>query len=283
MKPGRRRDVAAGIVLVLGACSGGNGGDELDLSPPADSPFADIASDGGLEVRGSETYHVAQAIGDTLVVRSSPQESADEIRTLSAADEVSGQVVCLVAQELGDWVAVYMPSGPPGSVGWIERDDVTLSRHRYRIEIDRAAHKLTVFTGAETTLTAPVAIGPDAPPAGSNLFIKDLVEPPDPLGPYGTYAYGLSGSSNDFAAFSAGRGVVALHGTDNPQLLGQDVDRGAIAVDTTTVASMVESIGLPLGTPVQIIDPRTDDTDSDEDADDDNDDNDAGDAGDAGE
>jgi hypothetical protein len=267
MKPGRRRAVVAGIVLVLGACSGGDGGDELDLSPPADSPFADIASDGGLEIRGSETYHVAQAIGDTLVVRAAPQESADEIRTLSAADEVSGQVICLVAQELGDWVAVYMPSGPPGSVGWIERDDVTLSRHQYRIEIDRAAHTLTVYTGADTTLVAPVAIGPDAPPAGSNLFIKDLVQPPDPLGPYGTYAYGLSGSSNDFAAFSSGQGVVALHGTDNPVLLGQDVDRGAIAVDPTTVASMVESIGLPLGTPVQVVDPGADNTDNTDSAD----------------
>jgi hypothetical protein len=254
MKPSRRGAVAAGVVLVFGACSGGSSGDELDLSPPADSPFADIASDGGLEVRGAQTYHVAQAIGDTLVVRSGPGESADEIRTLSAADEVSGEVVCLVAQELGDWVAVYMPSGPPGSVGWIERDDVTLSRHQYRIEIDRAAHKLTVYTGAETTLTAPVAIGPDAPPAGSNLFIKDLVQPPDPLGPYGTYAYGLSGSSNDFDAFTAGQGVIALHGTDDPTVLGQDVARGAIAVDTTTVASMVESIGLPLGTPVQVVD-----------------------------
>ena len=256
MRPGRRGAVAAGVVLALGACSGGNGGDELDLSPPADSPFADIASDGGLEVRGAETYHVAQAIEDTLVVRSAPQASADEVRTLSAADEVSGEVICLVAQELGDWVAVYMPSGPPGSVGWIEREDVTLSRHEYRIEIDRAAHTLTVFTGAETTLSAPVAIGPDAPPAGSNLYIKDLVQPPDPLGTYGTYAYGLSGSSNDFAAFSTGQGVVALHGTNNPTVLGQDVDRGAIAVDTATVASMVESIGLPLGTPVQVIDPR---------------------------
>ena len=78
----------------------------------------------------------------------------------------------------------------------------------------------------------------------------------------GPTRYGLSGSSNDFAAFSSGQGVVALHGTDNPQLLGQDVDRGAIAVDPTTVASMVESIGLPLGTPVQVVDPGADSADS---------------------
>jgi lipoprotein-anchoring transpeptidase ErfK/SrfK len=252
----RRGAAAAGIVLVLGTACSGDDGDALDLSPPADSPFADIASDGGLEVRGSETYHVAVATGDTLVVRSAPQESADEVRTLSAADEVSGQVICLVAQELGDWVAVYTPSGPPGSVGWIERDDVTLSRHEYRIEIDRSAHTLTVYNGDATTLVAPVAIGPDAPAAGSNLYIKDLVQPPDPSGPYGTYAYGLSGSSNDFETFVSGQGVVALHGTNDPTALGRDVDRGAIALDAATVASLVETIGLPLGTPVQVVDPE---------------------------
>src|SRR5262245_1696734 len=100
MKPWRRRAVAAGVVLVWGACSGGNRGHELDVSPRAYSALADVASDGGLEVRGAETYHVAQAIGDTLVVRAAPQASADEVRTLSAADEVSGAVICLVAQEL---------------------------------------------------------------------------------------------------------------------------------------------------------------------------------------
>jgi len=256
----RRGAAAAGILLIVGtACSGGDSGNELDLSPPADSPFAELDSDGGIDVRRAETYHVAHAVGDTLVVRSAPQDTADEIRTLSAADEVSGQVVCLVDQELGDWIAVYLPSGPSGSIGWIERDDVTLSRHQYRIEVDRTAHMLTVFTGEDETLSVPVAIGPDAPAAGSNLFIKDLVETPDPTGPYGTYAYGLSGSSNRYDTFLGGTGVVALHGIDDPALLGRDTDRGAIAVDTATVVNLVESMGLPLGTPVQVVETAAED------------------------
>jgi hypothetical protein len=252
----RRGPVAAGVLLVLGAaCTSGGSGDELDLSPPAESPFADIDSEGAVRDAShrADTFHVAQATGDTLVVRSSPREDAEELRTLTAAEEVSGLVVCLVSQELGDWVSVYLPTGPADTVGWVERDDVTLSRHQYRIEIDRTAHTLTVVNGDTTALTAPVAIGPDAPAPGARLFIKDLVATPDPMGPYGTYAYGLSGSFNDLAAFTAGQGVVALNGTNDVTTLGLDVDHGSVALDSAAITSLVDTVGLPLGVPVEVI------------------------------
>jgi hypothetical protein len=250
----RRGTAAAGVLLALGVACTGDSGDDLDLSPPAESPFADIDSEGVIQdtSRRADTFHVAQATGDTLVVRSSPQEGADEIRRLTAAEEVSGQVVCLVSQELGDWVAVYLPTGPTDTVGWVERDDVTLSRHRYRIAIDRTAHTLTVYNGTTAALTAPVAIGPDAPSPGARLFIKDLVATPDPAGPYGNYAYGLSGSFNDFAAFTRGQGVVALHGTNDLTTLGLDVGRGAVALDPAALTGLVDTVGLPLGTPVEV-------------------------------
>ena len=254
MKSGRRGPVAVGVLLALGVACTGSSGDELDLSAPDESPFADIDSKGVVRDTShrADTFHVAQATGATLVVRSTPREGAEEIATLTAAEEVSGMVVCLVSQELGDWVAVYLPTGPADTVGWVERDDVTLSRHRYRIEIDRTAHRLTVFNGTTTELTAPVAIGPDAPPPGARLFIKDLVATPDPLGPYGSYAYGLSGSFNDLAAFTAGQGVVALHGTNDLTTLGLDIDHGSVAADPAAITSLVETVGLPLGTPVEV-------------------------------
>jgi len=251
----RRAPVAAEVLLVLGvACTGGGSGDELDLSPPAESPFADIDSQGALQDAShrAATFHVAQATGETLVVRSSPREDAPELRTLTAAEEVSGQVVCLVSQELGDWVSVYLPAGPADAVGWVERDEVNLSRHQYRIAVDRTAHTLTVFNGDTTALTSPVAIGPDAPAPGARLFIKDLVATPDPMGPYGNYAYGLSGSFNDLAAFTAGQGVVALHGTNDLTTLGFDVDHGSVGLDPAAITSLVETVGLPLGVPVEV-------------------------------
>ncbi|HEY7070272.1 MAG TPA: L,D-transpeptidase [Acidimicrobiales bacterium] len=251
----RRGAAAAGVLLVLGvACTGGGSGDELDLSPPAESPFADIDSEGVVQDTShrADTFHVAEATGDTLVVRATPEDNGDEIRNLTAAEEVSGRVVCLVSQELGDWVSIYLPTGPEETIGWVKRDDVTLTRHQYRIEVDRAAHTLTVFNGEDTVVSTPIAVGPDAPAPGSRLFVKDLVATPDPAGPYGTYAYGLSGSSNDLAAFASGTGVVALHGTNDPATLGLDVDHGAVALDPAALTNLVETVGLPLGTPVEV-------------------------------
>jgi lipoprotein-anchoring transpeptidase ErfK/SrfK len=111
-----------------------------------------------------------------------------------------------------------------------------------------------LYTGEVEALTVPVALGPDAPPAGEELFIKDLVRPPDPAGPYGAYAFGLSGSDNELGDFTSGTGVVAVHGTGDPSSLGGDVPNGSIAVAPDIVARLADTIGLPLGTPVEIVD-----------------------------
>lgn len=259
-----RTGVVAAVVSLLMLGSACSGDDEPALSLPSDAGRSgaddqtsgedETGEDGAADPLAGETFLVAQAVSDRLVVRRSAQEGADELTTLAAADEVSGKVVCLVVQQVGEWVEVRLPSGPVDRTGWVERDDVTFSHHRFRIEVSRSAHTLTLFTGEIVALSTPVAFGPDAPPAGEELFIKDLVQPPDPAGPYGSYAYGLSGSDNDVADFTAGSGVVAVHGTGDPSSLGGDVPFGAIAVGGDIVARLVDTIGLPLGTPVDIVD-----------------------------
>ncbi|HEY6416123.1 MAG TPA: L,D-transpeptidase, partial [Acidimicrobiales bacterium] len=199
-------------------------------------------------------FHVAQATEETLVVRASAQEGADELVTLSATDEVSGKIICLVVQQVGDWVEVQLPSGPADRTGWIARDEVTLSRHRFRIEVSRSDHSLTLYIGEIVALSSPVALGPDAPPAGEHLFIKELVEPPDPAGPYRLYAYGLSGADNALEQFTDGAGVVGIHGTADPTALGAESAAGAIGVGDDIMTRLVDTIGLPLGTPVDIVD-----------------------------
>lgn len=271
-----RLGVAAAVVaLALG--TGCSGSDEADLSLPdgtvpssddtgtagdgaAGDEAGEEAGDEGEEAgddaasdREGEAFVVAQAVDPTLVVRAAAQAEADEVVTLSAADEVSGKIVCLVVQQIGSWVQVELPSGEGERRGWVARDDVTLSKHRFRIEVSLSDHSMTLYTGRLAAFTAPVGLGPDAPEAGESLFIKDLVKTPDPTSPYGEYAYGLSGSDNDRDAFITGNGVVAVHGTADPSGLGDDVRYGSIAVGAEYVTRMVDTIGLPLGTPVEIV------------------------------
>jgi hypothetical protein len=249
-----RRWVAAGVVasLVLGgACSDG---DEPDLSAPNDvtssSGGTDDADDGAGDALRDETFHVAESLDGHLVVRDAASASAQELVTLNAAEAVSGRIVCLVVQQVGDWVEVGLPTG---RTGWVARDDVALSRHRFRIEVARGARTLTLFTGSVVALSTPVALGPDAPAAGEHRFITELVQPPDPAGVYGAYAYGLSGATNDIAAYASGQGVVAIHGVADGATLGTDTAAGSIGVAPEIMSRMADTLGLPLGTPVDIV------------------------------
>jgi hypothetical protein len=238
--------------LVLGgACSDG---DEPDLSAPNDvtssSGGTDDADDGAGDALRDETFHVAESLDGHLVVRDAASASAQELVTLNAAEAVSGRIVCLVVQQVGDWVEVGLPTG---RTGWVARDDVALSRHRFRIEVARGARTLTLFTGSVVALSTPVALGPDAPAAGERRFITELVQPPDPAGVYGAYAYGLSGATNDIAAYASGQGVVAIHGVADGATLGTDTAAGSIGVAPDIMSRMADTLGLPLGTPVDIV------------------------------
>ena len=236
-------------MVVLG-CSA----DEPEIAvPPSDDGPSSNESDASGE--GTDDAVLVAASTEDLQVWESPDDRERAVETVRADQQISGQVVCLVVRERpGDWLEVELPTAPAGHTGWVKRADVTLSRHRFRIEVSVSDHTLTLHTGEAEALTARVAIGTaDTPEPGTTLFIKDLVKPPNPTGPYSRYAYGLSGTANDLAAFQAGRGVVAIHGVADPSTLGRDVPTGSIAVAPDVMTRMVEAYGLPLGTPVDVV------------------------------
>lgn len=243
----------------LGGCAGGD--DDADVATPGDTAATETTGGRDSTTTTAEdptddeaTSLVGQARGDSIGVWSTPDEADRPARTLRVADEPSGHVVLLVKQELGPtWLEVYLPTAPAGGTGWVRREDVTLSRHRFRIEVAPASHTLTVFAGDVAALETPVAVGPDAPEPTDGLFIKELIQTPDPAGPYGRYAYGLSGSSSRVQDFEAATGVVAIHGTNDAGSLGQDMPQGSLAIAADELDRLVSSIGLPLGTPVAIV------------------------------
>ena len=258
---------AIAVLLVLAACSACAGDDDApDVATPTDSRATETtdttapgetgsANDPGEAEEPDEgTSLVGLARGDSIRVWSTPNEDVRPDRTLRTSDEPNGQIVMLVKQELGPtWLEVYLPTAPPGSTGWVRSDDLSLSRHRFRIEVARTTHTLTVYAGEVSALETPVAIGPDAPQAADGLYIKSLLEPADAEGPYGRYAYGLSGSASRTESFQSGSGLVAIHGTNDESTLGQDVGRGSLAIGAQDLNRLVSSIGLPLGTPVEIV------------------------------
>lgn len=174
-------------------------------------------------------------------------------RVLDPADETSDQLVFLVRDDVSDWLEVYLPVRPNGSTGWIRREHVELSEHRFRIELTLSDNRLEVFQGDELVMDEPIGVGAeDSPTPGGIYYLKELLSPPEPDGFYGPYAYGLSGFSDTQIDYNGGEGVIGIHGTDDPSSVGRNVSHGCIRLRNGAIVRLVEEIGLPLGTPVII-------------------------------
>jgi hypothetical protein len=153
---------------------------------------------------------------------------------------------------LGEWINVYLPIRPNGSTGYVKAADVILSPHDWRIEVRLGEFNLKVYEGEELFLDAPIAIAKDnTPTPGGLYYTTELLQPPDPNGAYGTYAYGLSGFSDVLTSFNGGPGQLGIHGTNQPELIGTQVSSGCIRLRNEDIDQLAPV--LPLGVPVEII------------------------------
>jgi lipoprotein-anchoring transpeptidase ErfK/SrfK len=244
--------LALPLLVVLAACSGsGDDGTAVDTaadqttvttSPPVTSAPPAKPADAGSQVARANRpmMPIYAAAGDR-----------DPASTLTNPNENGAPLVFLVRQQQGDWLHVYLPVRPNGSTGWVRATDVALESNPYRIDIALGAHRLVVRKGNEVVLDTPIGVGTaNTPTPGGVYYIKELLQPPDPNGPYGPYAYGLSGFSNVLDEFKGGDGVIGIHGTNEPEAIGTDVSHGCIRMPNEAIGQLVPV--LPLGTPVHI-------------------------------
>ena len=202
--------------------------------------------------RADDYVHiVAHAIGKEVAIYGAPAADAPRISTLFNPTELGGPLVFLVQDQQAGWLQVLLPVRPNGSIGWVRATDVTTKRHEYRIHIELAAHRLTVFHRDGVFLQEPVGVGRGATPTPIGAFYtKELLQPPNPNTAYGVFAYGLSGYSNVLTDFAGGDGVVGIHGTNDPSTIGKDVSHGCIRMTNEAITRLAKS--LPLGVPVVI-------------------------------
>ena len=202
---------------------------------------------------GGELNGASHPIATARVGRVGVSRHPDEppVMALSNPTKVGAPRVLAVIQESGEWLQVLLPIRPNSSIGWIRRADVDVSSVSYRIVIDRAAHRIRVYNGNALVTEESVAVGRSSTPTPSGQFFTvELLQPPNPGGAYGPYAFTLSGYSDVYQTFGSGDGAVGLHGTNEPSSIGRDASHGCVRLRNELIQYLASV--LPIGTPVFI-------------------------------
>jgi len=203
-----------------------------------------------IEQRPSETV-VATSRQSELSAWAEPSAAGEPLARFEHPIPTGSPLVFQVHEDAGEWLRVSLPVRPNGSSGWIRAADVEVTTTSFRIEIDVSNHRLVVWRDGQVLIDDPVAIGTgETPTPIGSFFLTELLQPPEPDGPYGTYAYGLSGFSETLTSFNGGEGVIGIHGTNEPASLGTNVSHGCVRLANETISAMAGY--LPLGTPVII-------------------------------
>jgi len=149
---------------------------------------------------------------------------------------------------------VLLPTRPNGSFGWINGSDVRLTRHNYAIEVRLDDFLLILYERGLPIFETTVGVAREnAPTPLGRYYTTELLRPPRPDSVYGAYAYGLSGYSETFTTFAGGDGQLGIHGTNDPDSLGTNVSSGCVRLHNDDVTYLVETVGLPIGVPVDVI------------------------------
>ena len=162
-------------------------------------------------------------------------------------------LVMVVTETSGDWLRVQLHARPNGMEGWVRADDVELTSHSYRMELDLAGFDLKVYDGEELIEETQVVIGKDATPTPvGTYFLNEMIPQSNPGGAFGPWILSTSAYSETLETFDGGLPVIAFHGTNQPDLIGTQASNGCIRMPNDVVTRLAET--LPAGTPVTVFD-----------------------------
>jgi lipoprotein-anchoring transpeptidase ErfK/SrfK len=160
------------------------------------------------------------------------------------------RAVLLDASCRPEWYRVQLPLRPNGSVGWVRAGDVKLTRVRTRIVVELTERRVTLFRDGRRLLVAAAAVGaPATPTPTGRYYVNQRLRAPDPAGPFGPGAVGISAFSPVLKSWTQG-GPIAIHGTNNPESIGFAVSHGCVRVRNDEL-ERIYALAVE-GTPVEI-------------------------------
>jgi len=148
------------------------------------------------------------------------------------------------------WYRVKLPMKPNGTVGYVRPWAVSVAKVATRISVDLSRRELVLYRRGKVVLRTRVAVGaPSTPTPIGRYFVSQRIIAPNPAGPYGPEVLAVSAFSNVLQGWAKG-GPIAIHGTNEPWLIGRAASHGCIRVRNETLTRLFAAT--PGGTPIVI-------------------------------
>lgn len=244
-RSGRSAAVAAlslllGLALVLVRGTG--------AAPAAPTPVSSV------DVVGSGTLAWRQ-----VAVRAQPDPASARIADLKQfrSDFRPQYVLALSSVENArtgkpTWYRVSVPGRPNGRTGWVRAAALELRPVRRHLVVYRGARRFELWDGGRLVRSGKVAVGKAGAETPIGLFYVTWKFDPriDPeWSILGNFAFETSAYSK--LTDWPGGGIVGVHGTPWPELLGRAVSHGCVRLHNRDVEFLRTRV--PLGTPVKIV------------------------------
>jgi lipoprotein-anchoring transpeptidase ErfK/SrfK len=194
-----------------------------------------------------------ELVATQVIARAAPDPTARVVRRFHQfRGDYRRQIVFATEQATGAdgrvWFHVDVPMRPNGTTAWIRAGAVALRPTLNRILVHRGLRTIEVFRGERRLLHAKVAVGaPGRETPLGDFYVTARFHPDDPF--LGVFA--LETSAYSRLTEWPGGGVVGIHGTSKPWLLGRAVSHGCVRVSNATAAALRRLA--PLGTPISIV------------------------------
>jgi L,D-transpeptidase catalytic domain len=187
------------------------------------------------------TPFAAHVLTATLPVRSAPGGGAREIRLIRQfRRDYRPTVVLAIARRPRSgrvWYRIRLTGRPNGRTGWVDGARLQWLRDESRIalDLDLSQRRIRVQRGGRTVRSFPVAVGkPGAPTPRGRFYLTAAWHPAEAL--YGRWAIETSAGAS--ITDWPGGGVIGIHGTNQPWLIGQAVSHGCIRMRNADIMKL---------------------------------------------
>jgi lipoprotein-anchoring transpeptidase ErfK/SrfK len=245
-----------GVVALFLGLAGCGGGSPLASNPHLGTTTTGVASTGHIAAGASLQAPPGSVLVATATVPNVPvyvtPRALGPAQTLANPNPLGASLTFLVNEVQGGWLQVYLPERPNESLGWVSRSNVSVTTDDEHIVVNLTNRTLTLYSAGAQAFQASVAVGaPDAPTPTGHFYVTEVLQLTDPGDAYGPYALGLSGFSNTYYSFDGGPGQIAIHGTNQPWVIGGYASHGCVRLNNAEITKLATQV--PAGTPVDIV------------------------------